>query len=48
VTVPPADLVTFSFNGLGRPSIASTTTINVPGIPPRQIVVEAETGYVHN
>lgn len=48
IAVPLADLVTFSFNGLGRPSIAATTTINVPGIPPRQIVVEAETGYVHN
>jgi MSHA pilin protein MshC len=48
VSVPVTDIVTFSFNGLGRPSIASTTTINVPGIPPRQIVVEAETGYVHN
>ncbi len=44
VTVPV--VAPFFFNGLGRPDAGAI--INVPGIPPRQIVVEAETGYVHN
>ena len=40
---------TFSFNGLGQPNIAITITLcsTIAGDPARQIVVEAETGYVH-
>jgi MSHA pilin protein MshC len=40
----------FTFNGIGRPSAAQTITVTstVPGDPARQIVVEAETGYVHH
>lgn len=39
----------FSFDGLGRPSAGVTIAFNstIPGDPARQIVVEAETGYVH-
>lgn len=39
----------FSFNGIGRPSAGTTITLTstIAGDPPRQIVVEAETGYVH-
>ncbi len=41
----------FSFNGIGRPNTGATTTITftstIAGDPARQIVVEAETGYVH-
>lgn len=39
----------FSFDGLGRPSAATTIvlTSTIAGDPARQIVVEAETGYVH-
>lgn len=39
----------FSFDGLGRPSAGTTTTLTstIAGDPARQIVVEAETGYVH-
>jgi MSHA pilin protein MshC len=41
----------FSFDAQGRPSSATTLTYNlcstVAGDPARQIVVEAETGYVH-
>jgi MSHA pilin protein MshC len=38
----------FTFDGLGRPSAATTITVTstVPGDPPRQIMVAAETGYV--
>jgi MSHA pilin protein MshC len=43
VTVSAA---TISFNGLGRPSAAATITVS--GSPARSILVEAETGYVHN
>lgn len=41
--------VTLSFDGLGRPSAATTIvlTSTIAGDPARQIVVEAETGYVH-
>lgn len=34
---------TFSFDGLGRPSVAGTLTFNVAGRP---VTVQAETGYV--
>jgi MSHA pilin protein MshC len=48
VTLTPT---TFSFDGGGRPSPNAQTTVTVSsGIaddPARQIVVEAETGYVH-
>lgn len=48
VTLSP---VTFSFDSAGRPSPNVATTIaltsTIPGDPARQIVVEAETGYVH-
>ncbi|HXF66695.1 MAG TPA: type II secretion system protein [Burkholderiales bacterium] len=46
VTLSPA---AFSFDGLGRPSAGVTIalTSTIPGDPARQIVVEAETGYVH-
>ena len=39
----------FYFDGLGRPSAAQTITLTstIAGDPVRQIVVEAETGYVH-
>ncbi|MBI1965849.1 MAG: type II secretion system protein [Betaproteobacteria bacterium] len=39
----------FTFNGLGQPSAATTITFTstIAGDPARQIVVEAETGYVH-
>ncbi|MGH7185737.1 MAG: type II secretion system protein [Pseudomonadota bacterium] len=47
LTVVPAG--DFTFDGLGRPSAAKTITLNstIAGDPARQIVVEAETGYVH-
>ena len=40
---------TISFDALGRPSAAATIafTSTIPGDPARQLVVEAETGYVH-
>lgn len=40
--------VTFSFDRLGRPSVASTITFSttIPGDITRQITVAAETGYV--
>jgi MSHA pilin protein MshC len=48
VSLPAAS---FSFDALGRPSpnaqVTITFTSTVPGDPARQIVVEAETGYVH-
>jgi len=46
VTLSP---VLFSFDGMGRPSAGTTIafTSTVPGDPSRQIVIEAETGYVH-
>lgn len=39
----------FTFDGVGRPSAAQTITLTstIAGDPARQIVVEAETGYVH-
>jgi len=39
----------FTFNGLGKPSAGTTITLTsmIAGDPARQIVVEAETGYVH-
>ena len=42
-------VVSFSFDGLGRPSAGATITLmsTIAGDPARQIVVEAETGYVH-
>ncbi len=41
--------VTRSFDGLGRPSAGATiaVTSTIAGDPARQIVIEAETGYVH-
>lgn len=47
VTLSP---VTFSFNGLGQPGAGATITLTstIAGDPARQIVVEAETGYVHS
>jgi MSHA pilin protein MshC len=48
VTLTPAS---FSFDGGGRPSPNAQVTIalasTIAGDPARQIVVEAETGYVH-
>jgi len=48
VTLTPA---AFSFMGSGRPNpnaaVTITLTSTVPDDPVRQIVVEAETGYVH-
>ncbi len=48
VTLAPAS---FSFDGGGRPNPNSQVTIaftsGIAGDPARQIVVEAETGYVH-
>ena len=42
----------FQFDGLGRPvpNAAQTITVSstIAGDPARQIVVEAETGYVHH
>lgn len=40
--------VTFSFDRLGRPSVASTITFSttIPGDITRQIAIAAETGYV--
>ncbi len=41
---------TLIFDGLGRPGAAMTITVcsTIAGDPARQIVVEAETGYVHH
>ena len=43
-----APVTSFSFGGLGQPSAAVTITFTstVAGDPARQIIVEAETGYV--
>lgn len=40
----------FSFNGLGRPTDGKmiTLTSTIPGDPPRQIAIAAETGYVYH
>ena len=48
VTLSPAG--DFTFDGLGRPSAAKTITVtsSIAGDPARQIVIEAETGYVHH
>ena len=49
VTVSPA--MEFTFDGLGRPSAGQkiiTLVSTIAGDPARQIVVEAETGYVHH
>lgn len=45
VTLSP---LAFSFDGLGRPSAATTIvfTSTIAGDPPRQIAIAAETGYV--
>ena len=47
VTLAP--VLNLSFDGLGRPSAGTTIafTSTIPDDPARQIVVEAETGYVH-
>jgi MSHA pilin protein MshC len=47
VTLSPVG--NFSFDGLGRPSATYTITLTstITGDPARQIVVEAQTGYVH-
>lgn len=45
VTLSPA--VTFSFNGLGAPNLASALTATVAGDVNRTFTVERETGYVH-
>lgn len=37
----------FTFNSLGKPSAATTTTLTITGDISRTITVEAETGYVH-
>ena len=46
---PTITPVTFSFDGQGRPSVATTINLcsTVPGDPARKIVIETETGYVH-
>lgn len=48
VTLPA---LAFSFDSAGRPNPNSTVTIaftsTIPDDPARQIVIEAETGYVH-
>jgi len=53
-TAPPSGVTlsptgNFSFDGAGRPSAQVTIAIasTIAGDPARQIVVEAETGYVH-
>jgi MSHA pilin protein MshC len=39
----------FTFDGMGRPSVGATITLTSTGDPARQIDVAAETGYVsHN
>jgi MSHA pilin protein MshC len=47
VTVSPVG--SFSFDGMGRPSAATTLTLTstISGDPARQILVAAETGYVY-
>ena len=47
VTLSPID--SFSFDGMGRPSAATTITLTstIMGDPVRQILVAAETGYVY-
>ncbi len=47
VTLAPTGDI--SFDGIGRPSAGTTITFTstIPGDPARQIVIEAETGYVH-
>ncbi|MDP2239597.1 MAG: type II secretion system protein [Burkholderiales bacterium] len=47
VTLSPVS--NFTFDALGRPSAGTTITFTstITGDPARQIVVEAETGYVH-
>lgn len=46
VTLGPA--ATFSFNGLGQPSIAAdlTITVSAPDEVPRSFTIRRETGYV--
>jgi len=48
VTLSPVG--NFTFDGIGRPSAPQTITLTstIAGDPARQIVVEAETGYVHH
>jgi len=48
VTLSPVG--NFTFDGLGRPSAGQSITVTstIAGDPARQIVVEAETGYVHH
>jgi MSHA pilin protein MshC len=47
VTLAPT--TSFSFlSGLGQTAAQVTITLSVPGDPVRSIVVENETGYVHN
>jgi hypothetical protein len=47
VTLSP--IGNFSFDGAGRPTAQVTIVVasTIAGDPARQIVVEAETGYVH-
>jgi MSHA pilin protein MshC len=45
VSISPA--ITFSFDGLGRPSLAATQTLSVSGDVTRPVIIERETGYVH-
>ncbi|MGH8700692.1 MAG: pilus assembly FimT family protein [Burkholderiales bacterium] len=51
VTLTPTPSSNFGFDGAGRPSPNAQVTIaiasTIAGDPARQIVVEAETGYVH-
>jgi len=37
----------FSFNGLGRPSLGAALLVSVQGEPVRTFTIEHETGYVH-
>ena len=47
VTLAP--VTQFTFDGIGRPSTALTITFTstIPDDPARQMIVEAEVGYVH-
>ena len=49
VTLSSSAGPSFSFNGLGQPSVPVTITLTstIADDPARQIVVESETGYVH-
>lgn len=42
-----APVTTFSFDALGRPSLAAALTVTITGDVARILIIEAETGYVH-